>query len=383
MRIAIYSSPIDSIAKPTGVGRHIASMATELAQLEDVEPVLLTSRASYENIQPHLNGVLSAIPVRYLPGPERLSRAVLLGSRWFSVDRWAGPVDWVYSPKEQPVATRHAKLAVTLHDVLPFERDVPGLPATATWSRRRWQMTMKRMLRRADLIATVSQFTRSRLLTLFDGFDEDRIEVIGNGIAPVFFRSAAADDERVLDEYGLARHSYVVTVGSLTHRKNGPALLRLAKLLHEQGAGLEILVAGRRHDEDLVQEHANLCQQNPNFPLRLLGYVPDDDLAAMLTHALVMLFPSRYEGFGIPVLEAMAAGAPVIGSRAAALPEVMGGAGLEVEGQDEQEIFDMITNLQGDAALRGSLIARGLDRVAEFTWRRCAERLKTAMDARS
>jgi alpha-1,3-rhamnosyl/mannosyltransferase len=382
MRVAVYASPFSSNGKPTGVGRHIACMSSELVQAEGVDPVLLAHRRSYAQARPGLTNGLGEAPVRFLPGPERWSRALLLSTNLTGIERWAGDVDWVYCPKEQPVATRDARLAVTIHDVLPLEPSVRGLPAASFRSRLRWRLLMDRVLSRAHLIATVSEFTRQRILELFDKADPRRIHVIGNGVSPPYFEPASDADDAVLDAFGVTRGRYAVTVGSLTRRKSGDTLLRLAERLQDDGAHFDILVTGRRHEPDLVAEWRRLREKRPGLPLHLAGYVPDERLAALLRHCRAMLFPSRYEGFGIPVLEAMGAGAPVITSRASSLPETAGGAAELVDPDDDAAMAAALDRLDGDRAHRDRLIVAGRDRAAEFTWERCGQRLVQALAER-
>src|SRR5579864_8070744 len=131
LRVAIYASPLRSIGTPTGVGQHMARMAEQVADRRDIAASLLATRADYEQVRPYLNPRLAALPIHFLPGAERLLRTALISTRLFDIERWSGEVDWVYCPKEQPVSTRRARLAVTVHDLLAFEPAVPGLPRTA------------------------------------------------------------------------------------------------------------------------------------------------------------------------------------------------------------------------------------------------------------
>ncbi len=127
MRVAIYSSPLRAIRNPTGVGQHIRNMIRELACTPHVGASLLATRSDYSQVQDYLPESVARLPVDYLPSAERLVRAALISTRLASIERWTGAVDWVYSPKEQPVATKSARLAVTIHDVLPFETNLSGL----------------------------------------------------------------------------------------------------------------------------------------------------------------------------------------------------------------------------------------------------------------
>ena len=111
------------------------------------------------------------------------------------------------------------------------------------------------------------------------------------------------------------------------------------------------------------------------MPVRLLGYVPDGELASLLSHLVALLFPSRYEGFGIPALEAMAAGAPVVCSRAGALPEVVGDAGVLLAQTIPEKVLSAALELARSDGLRKQLIEAGRARASMFTWEQCASRL--------
>jgi alpha-1,3-rhamnosyl/mannosyltransferase len=384
LSVAIYASPLRSIGKPTGVGQHIARMAEHLADRPDITASLLATRADYEQVRPYLSARLAALPIHFLPGAERLLRTALIATNFFGIERWSGEVDWVYCPKEQPVATRRARLAVTVHDVLPFERNVPGLerkfhPVLSL----RWRLLMRRILQRADLIAIVSEFTRRRMLELFDVRDEKRLVVIGNGVGSCYFSSRQREDSEILARHGLTADRYLITVGSLTFRKGGDVLLKLALRLREQHLPWRVVVTGQRHDAELLERSRAMKAEYPDLPLDLTGYVPDGEQAVLLRNALALVFPSRYEGFGIPVLEAMAAGTPVVCRPAAALPEVAGDAAAFVDSDEPEAWLLPVLSLAENSASRPKLVEAGRRRAAEFTWDRCAARLVAAMSEKS
>jgi glycosyltransferase involved in cell wall biosynthesis len=238
---------------------------------------------------------------------------------------------------------------------------------------------MRRIARRADRILTVSEFTRNRLMELCR-IPAERMAVVGNGVSSAYFSPGCPErDSSVLRRFKLEGAGYVVAVGSLTWRKGGDVLVDVARILADRRSRLRIVVAGRRHDDDLVKQLATIKQAQPSFPIDLLGYVDDPELAALLRHSLALVFPSRYEGFGIPVMEAMAAGAPVISSRVAALPEVVGKAGLFVDGHAASDWVDAISSLDRNSIQRDALIAAGKERAQHCTWEACSRRVVDAL----
>lgn len=378
----MYASPLRSICTPTGVGQHIAHMADELATHPEVLLSVITARADYEQAKPHFTPKLAAADVHYMPRAERLLRAALISTNFLTVDRWTGDVDWIYSPKEQPVRTRRAKLAVTVHDVLPFETGLDGLRRSRS-DVARWTLLMRRILERADLIATVSEFTRARLVELLDVHDVSRLAVVGNGIGAEYFQSRAPSDAHVLASRGLEADGYLICVGSLTRRKGGDLLLNIAERFLELRDARCIVVTGRRHDADLLAEYHSLKMRLPNLPLMLTGYVSGLEQAILVRNAKALVFPSRYEGFGIPVLESMAAGTPVICARSSALPEIAGSAAAFVDGHDTGDWLSQIDSLTADTRYRDGLILAGRSRANAFTWDRCAAKLVAAMQERT
>lgn len=384
LRVAMFSSPLRSICTPTGVGQHILQMAHQLAEREDVALSLIAPRADYEQAKPHLSGGLSSVPVHYLPKSERLIRAALISTNLVSIDRWCRDVDWIYSPKEQPVRTRRARLAVTIHDLLPFEQCIENVSNAITRSALlRWKLLMRRIIQRADLIGTVSEFTRQRLIELLHIRDTDRIVVIGNGVGSEYFKPRQPEDVDRLQKYRLEPERYFVSVGSLTFRKGGDLLLKLAGEFLNRGLPSRIIVTGRRHDAELLARYESIRADRPQFPLELTGYITDAEQAMILRNATALLFPSRYEGFGIPALESMAAGTPAICMRTSALPEVAGDGAQLIDSEEHLIWLSAIENLVEDSAERAAIIARGRKRAASFTWDRCAKRLVAAMMERS
>jgi glycosyltransferase involved in cell wall biosynthesis len=355
-------------------------MAGELRRTSGVESLtLLANRATYERHKAQLPDSLRSLPLRHVPGPEGLMRRMQLATRLVPLDRWADGADWIYCPKEQPVGVRRARLAVTVHDLLSCEPPVQGLQITLSLrTRLLWRMTMARVLARAHLIATVSRFTRNRLVELFDLGDRRRIVVIGNGVDEIFQRAADPADEHMLNQLGVQPRRYLLAVGGLNYRKGGDVLLEIGHLMHREGSAMPILVCGASHDPPLVAQQRER-QQDADFPVRLCEYLSDDALACLYRHCAAMLFPSRYEGFGIPLAEAMAAGAPVVCSDLLSLRETAADAAVLVSSTEARSWVDAVDGLCRSEPLRQDLIARGRARAAEHSWSRCARRLVDAM----
>ncbi|HYD55058.1 MAG TPA: glycosyltransferase family 1 protein, partial [Gemmatimonadaceae bacterium] len=279
---------------------------------------------------------------------------------------------WIYCPTEVFVATRRSRLATTAHCLSWFEPELPWYSNPETRStRRRLRMAWGPVFRNSDLILTVSEFSRHRIAALM-GVEEQRIVVVGNGVEDDYF-----DAGRSPPNQPVRPRPYVAVVGGLSEAKGGHTVLAVARELLARRSETEIVVAGHT-EPPFLRGAAEL----PN--LVHLGYVSTaSGLPRLLSGAVALLFLSRYETFGIPAAEAMAAGTPAIVSRFAALPEIVGDAGVVLESDDLSEIVDRIVELERNDPLRRDLIARGLKRAARFRWSACAAEAVRAMRERS
>ncbi len=273
------------------------------------------------------------------PNSSRLRRA-------FDGMRSLGSADIVHGLDVDVPLRPGAPVVTTVHDLSVF--DVPWTFDALRARGERW--LVRRSLAKADRVVAVSEFTAERIHSLFGRTSVVIPEAARPGMVP----SDEAEIAQIRERYGLPA-AFVLYVGNIEPRKGVAGLAGACR-----SAGLNLVVAGRS------------VGASPPSGAQHLGYVPDHDLPALYGAASIFAYPSHYEGFGLPPLEAMACGAPVVVSRIPPLEEVVGGAGCLVEPGDEAKWASALAEISADAARRTEMSRAGLVRSGEFSWVRTA-----------
>jgi glycosyltransferase involved in cell wall biosynthesis len=290
------------------------------------------------------------------------------------LERWTLPIDFmlrqpwpslVHSLDHVAPAWGPWRSVVTLHD-LAFVL----YPATHTPASRAYYAATGESVRRAERVIAVSQRTASDAVRLL-GVDPARMRVVHEAAAPTFSPRSEASLAPLAQRLGFdAQRPYILFVGTLEPRKNLPLLLEAFALLRNE-LDAQLLLVGSRGwlDEPIFAAHA---RSGTGDAARFLGALDEDDLAVLYSHAGVLALPSLYEGFGLPVLEAMACGAPVVCSTAGPLPEVAGDAAILLKPEDAHvwagTMLDVLTGPHRSQELR----RRGFLRSQAFSWERSA-----------
>lgn len=351
-----------------GLSRYTTRLAEALLahEVDRVDLRLFFNAHSGDELPPSLRGV----PSHSVPMSQIRWRMAAYGSQLTRLNqrRVLGP--WVDAPVIYH-ATEHllprlpVPTVLTVHDLI-FER----YPAHHTWRNVQFlKRAMPTFVRAADVVIAVSEHTKRDLVELYRT-PPAKIRVIYEGIDAHFAPAPPDAVSAVRNRYGLAR-PYLLMVGTLEPRKNHVTTMAALARLKAAGQDVTLAVVGGQGwlFEPVQRRVAELGLEND---VVFTGYVPDADLPALYTGAACALAPSLYEGFGFPVLEAMACGAPVICSQASSLPELAGDAAILIHPTDDEALAAAVTRVLSAPDLAASMRAKGLAQAARFTWHACA-----------
>jgi glycosyltransferase involved in cell wall biosynthesis len=243
------------------------------------------------------------------------------------------------------------------------------------------RLTVRRTARRAAQIITVSEYSRQDIVKTY-GIAEDDITVTPEAASETFTRITDENNlQTVREHYGI-ENDYILSLGSIQPRKNLVRLIEaysLLRRLHPGGKLPQLVLAGRRgwlDNETLRAAEAD----NVSPAIRFTGYVADEHLSALYSGATCFVYPSYFEGFGLPILEAMKCGTPVIAGDRTSIPEVTGEAALLFDPFDSSSLVEALKRVLGDSEFRQTLSARGLQRASEFHWKKTARLTLTAYE---
>lgn len=370
MKISAYIHPVRTFLPCTGAGRHINNTLLGLATHPDIELELFFSHQwlTPEQTLPQ-NCPLHHLPQRTFPMPENLLERSWKLTGQPRMDRYLPQhLDWLFAPMETYFPVAKCPVAITIYDLQAFE---PDLPWSQTWQHRwfryKWGRWVRRAFEHSRIVFTISEFSKQRMVKLL-GADPNKIVNVGCGVEAPFFEIASVCPDTLPRPVELP---YVLMIGGLRQKKGGDHFLAVAERLRLRHSDIQIVIAGESEPD-----YVAAAMDHPN--LTLLGMVPDEDLPRLLRRSLGLLFLSLYEGFGIPALEAMAAGVPAIVSNRASLPEVVGEAGIVVDPDKPDQIVDILMAIATDARLRDDYIQKGRAHASQFTWERCVDRVVTA-----
>jgi len=335
-----------------------AGVLNALAARSDVEPLAyaVTWRGRAE--------VGQMVPRRVRPARSPMAARPLRWAwmRWNQppIEWWTGEIDVVHGTNFVVPPTREAGQVVTVHDLTPMR-----FPELAYADTLVYEPLVRRALQRGAVVHTPSEFVAAEVVELF-GVSPDRVHPVAEGIPAL---PDVAADEQVADGA-----PYVLTIGTVEPRKDHPLLVRAFDAVAAEDPDLHLVIAGGDGWGAAALTDAIAAAKHRDRVVRV-GYVDDEARAGLLQGARVFAFPSVYEGFGLPPLEAMRAGVPVVATAAGALPEVLGDAASIVPVGDADALAGALFEAVGDEPVRRRLIEAGHARAARYSWDRCADGL--------
>ena len=349
MNICIDMRP--ALSRPTGVGVYLQNLVSALAQIDSENQYHLFSSSWKERF------VSKSYPSNFTIHDKKLP-VRLLNYCW---NRLAFPpvevfinqaLQVVHSPTPLLIPTRKARSITTVHDLFFFTNP----HETVREMQRDFPRLLKKHCMQSDAIITVSEHTKKQLMDLV-GIPSSRIYTIRHGVDPYFNDRANEAEIIAITKHFQILRPYVLFVGTREPRKNLKVLLEAMGAFSED---LQLVIAGPEGwGNEGLELSADVIQTN---------YVSKQDLRALYQKAVTVVYPSLEEGFGLPLLEAMASGVPVIASRIPAFLEVCNNSCLYFDATNPEELAAQIRRVNEDTSLRDSMICKGKERVKKFSW---------------
>jgi glycosyltransferase involved in cell wall biosynthesis len=373
LRITIDTSPI--LPKPSGIGFYVVKLLEELTQLVMHEAIVLEPLYQI-SLKSSLRGNFTApqpLPnypnLRYFPLPVKLTNLFVQYPKLFLpiVESACGFGDIFHGTNYTVFPLRHSRKVITIYDLTFIKYPHYSNAIVQAYADR-----VRQCLRWTDLILTISASSK-RDIVEYLGFPANRVIV-----TPLASRYSVADAQKAAVAPKIAGYDlsqpYILFVSTIEPRKNILGLIEAFDHLKQtQKIPHNLVLVGQKGW--LYESIFDRIARSPHRDaIHHLNYLTDDQVADFYRYADVFVYPSHYEGFGLPVLEAMTLGCPVVCSNNSSLPEVAGDAAILVEADDAMAIADGIGRVVGDRAFRQDLVDRGLVQAQGFTWRDTAVR---------
>ncbi len=349
LRVAIDATPL--IGMRTGIGQFTAGLIDSLHANPGLDTVEFTmtwrGRASGAR-----------------PLPARPARALWKRLDWPPIEWWTGPVDVVHGTNYVVPPARHAAALASVHDLTAVH--FPHLCAADTLE---YPGLIRRALQRGAHVHCDSRFIADEVID-WSACDPAIVHVIHPGVPTV-----SARPQQVTEHAPFEGHPYVLALGTIEPRKDHATLLRAFAVVAHADPDLLLVVAGA---DGWGPSFASMLAEIPqSLRARIIRETTVDDNRrdTLLAHARVLAYPSLYEGFGFPPLEAMSAGVPVVATTAGSLPEVLGDGAILVPPGDSERLAEEVLRVHVDGVVRSDLVGRGRRRCAAFSWERCASEM--------
>ncbi len=362
------------IVRSTGAGRAARCLTEHLAACDGTDVRVLGDSGDYPKIAEEAGPTWNALR-HYLFSRDTSAQQ----ARWLFLARpkaesWWPEVQITFCTAESYVPVKRSRLVVTLNDAAHLEPSAHRQGTALLKQRLKWHCLYRVLERRADVFHTASTFSAERLAHFWPGM-RDRLRIIPHGTTERFFQPPTEEAFEAVRLLGLEHREFVLLPCGLDHRKNGDLVLAAWKQIHQAMPNLRLMVTSNASDPAYVQRARALGDS-----ILIPGHVTDEVMCALYHSAAVVWFPSRYEGFGLPVVEAMACGAPVITSNCTSIPEIAGDAALLLPPDDVSAHIDAIRSFVNKPATADALRAKGPARARRYTWTNSARQLKALFE---
>jgi len=362
VNVGILSWIIDR--QRTGVDNYLYGTLEKMIKMGKSENItLIHHKKSEDPVYQHCKDVLIPhVPLNltcYIGMPYAVKKA--------NVDVLHFPAHW-HTQSLAFFLNRNVKKILTIHDLIPLLYPDSYSPNLA----RKWNTSLKLIVNRVDHVIAVSQKTRDDCIKYLK-IPPENITVIPNGFNDAFQHLQNIEEVKKYIKTTYNLDDYILFAGRIEARKNLTTLIKAFYQLKKSGLNHKLAIIGGKgwkHEEVLHEIQRLNLQHEVIFP----GYVPDEDLVKFYNAADLFVYPSLYEGFGLPPLEAMASGIPVITSNTSSLPEVVDDAGIMVDPLDVEALTEAMFKVLGDKNLQRKLAEKGLSRSKEFSWDKTAQK---------
>ncbi len=359
MRIAVHAKVL-SEGMPSGIGYYTYNLLNAISAIDNKNEYIL-----YSNI-----------PILHKIKAENFKEEIIKFPKFWTYLRWPlelrnGRYDLVFIPHEKLPPFVNIRKVMTVYDLHSLKRYFTS-PISAS-AKIHFLIAIKYAIKRADRVIAISESTKRDIIEKC-GIDAGKIAVTPLGYNEDLYKPCHDEDliHKIKEKYGI-KNSYIINTSSLLwYRKNLP---RLIKALHiyksKRVINHQLVITGKRGEaySEIVSQIKSL---NLEKDVILTGYISTEDMPILLSSADALVFPSLHEGFGLPILEAMACGCPVITSNCSSMPEVVGDTGVLVDPYSEEEIAHAIEKVLTDTELRNKMRKMGFERAKIFSWERTA-----------
>jgi len=364
---------IDARSPSTGIRRYTQEVVNEILKLDSVyKYVIFLLPEDFEKLKFESSNV----------------KKVLADFKWYSLKEQIGmprlirkeKIDLMHFPHFNVPVLYRKKFIVTIHDLIltkfPSVRATTLNPIIYKFKNLAYKFIVKSALKRAEKIIAVSEFTKNDIIEQF-GIKKEKIEVTYEGVSknlaspqPSLSQGEGEknqDDKEVLFRYNIHKPFFFYTGNAYPH-KNLEGLVKIYSKVKEKYKDLSLVFVGK---EDYFYKR---LKEQTNEEIIFTGFVTDEELTVLYKNALFYIFPSMYEGFGLPPLEAMANGCPVLSSNKSCMPEILGDAVLYFNPENEGEMIEQIKRMVENENLRKDLIQKGYKQVKKYSWEECARK---------